>query len=81
MRTQMKARRLIGVLTLATASGVMAAEKSEEIVEHKMLMDHGGGHLMDMDGGMIMGQNKDTLPPGCSRVSEDVSFTVRAGHK
>ena len=81
MRTQMNTRRLFGVLALAAASAALAAEKSEEIVEHKMLMDHGGGHLMDMDGGMIMGQNKDTLPPGCSRVSEDVAFTVRAGHK
>jgi hypothetical protein len=59
----------------------MAASESNEIVEHKMLMDHGNGHLMDMDGGMIMGQNKDRLPDGCSKISEEKEITVRAGHK
>ncbi len=67
---------------LILVSGVSyAVEQSEQIVEHNMLMNHGGGHLMDMEGGMIMGQNKDTLPPGCSRISEDATITVRAGHK
>ena len=46
-----------------------------------MLMDHGDGHLMDMDGGMVMGQNTDKLPPGCDEISEDKEITVRAGHK
>jgi plastocyanin len=55
--------------------------KQQEIVEHKLLMDHGDGHLMDMDGGMVMGQNKDKLPPGCDRISGDEEITVRAGHK
>lgn len=72
---------LIGAMVLAAATSTHAAETKDTIVEHNMLMDHGGGHLMDMDGGMIMGQNKETLPPGCSRVSEDVSITVRAGHQ
>ncbi len=36
---------------------------------------------MDMDGGMVMGQNKETLPPGCSKISGDEAITVRAGHK
>jgi plastocyanin len=78
------ARNTLGLLvaTLLVASGaVSAAEKTEQLTEHKMLMDHGGGHLMDMDGGMVMGQNKDTLPPGCSKISGDESITVRAGHK
>jgi plastocyanin len=72
---------LIGAALLLASGAVSAAEKSEQIVEHKMLMDHGGGHLMDMDGGMVMGQNKETLPPGCSRISGDEAITVRAGHK
>ncbi|HYE37445.1 cupredoxin domain-containing protein [Methylocaldum sp.] len=63
-----------------TASSAFAAEQ-REIVEHKMLMDHGDGHLMDMDGGMVMGQNKDKLPGGCNKISEDSEITVRAGHK
>jgi plastocyanin len=36
---------------------------------------------MDMDGGMVMGQNKDKLPGGCDKISEDAEITVRAGHK
>ena len=66
---------------MMAASAATAAEKSQKMVEHKMLMDHGAGHLMDMDGGMVMGQNKDKLPPGCSSISEDVTIEVHAGHK
>jgi hypothetical protein len=61
------------------ASSVSFAE--EKVVEHSMLMDHGDGHLMDMEGGMVMGQNKDKLPGGCDKISEDTQITVRAGHK
>lgn len=73
--------RLIGASLLMAPLAVSAAGKEEQLIEHKMLMDHGGGHLMDMDGGMVMGQNKETLPPGCSRISGDETITVRAGHK
>jgi plastocyanin len=66
---------------LAVATPVFAAEKAEEIVEHNQFMDHGDGHLMDMDGAMVMGQNKDQIPPGCDRISEDAEITVHAGHK
>jgi len=53
-----------------------------ELLDHDaMLMDHGDGHLMDMAGGMVMGQNKDTLPGGCDRISETKEITVHAGHK
>ncbi len=53
-----------------------------EIVDHDgMLMDHGDGHLMDMAGGMVMGQNTDTLPGGCDQISETKEITVHAGHK
>jgi plastocyanin len=46
-----------------------------------MLMNHGDGHLMDMGGGMVMGNNPDTLPGGCEKVAETKEVTVRAGHK
>jgi len=53
-----------------------------EIRDHDgMLMDHGDGHLMNMAGGMVMGQNTDTLPGGCDSISETKEITVRAGHK
>jgi len=65
---------------LLAASGVNAAEEPK-IIEHNQLMDHGDGHLMDMDGGMIMGQNKDKLPAGCDKISEDVKIEVHAGRK
>ncbi len=72
---------LIVFSALLTASTAFAEVKTQDIVEHTMLMDHGDGHLMDMEGGMIMGQNKDKLPPGCSKISGDAEITVRAGHK
>jgi plastocyanin len=75
-----KFTHLIIFSALLTASTAYAA-KEQEIVEHKLLMDHGDGHLMDMDGGMVMGQNKDKLPAGCDKISEDAEITVRAGHK
>ena len=46
-----------------------------------MLMNHGDGHLMDMAGGMVMGNNPDTLPGGCEKVAETKEITVHAGHK
>jgi plastocyanin len=63
------------------SSGLQAAEERPKIVEHTMLMDHGDGHLMDMEGGMVMGQNKTTLPGGCDKISEDAEITVHAGHQ
>jgi plastocyanin len=65
-------------LTLVLAAAVA---KAEEISEHTLLMEHGDGHLMDMDGAMVMGQNKDRLPGGCGKIAEDKEITVRAGHK
>ena len=46
-----------------------------------MLMNHGEGHLMDMAGGMVMGNNPDTLPGGCDKIAETKEITVHAGHK
>lgn len=65
---------LVGFLSVAIAA--------EEVEDHtKMLMDHGDGHLMEMSGGMVMGQNTDKLPGGCDSVAETKEVTVRAGHK
>ena len=59
-----------------------ATALAEEIEDHtKMLMDHGDGHLMEMSGGMVMGQNADKLPGGCDKISETKEVTVHAGHK
>lgn len=54
---------------------------AKEFQEHKNMMDHGDGHLMDMDGAMVMGQNTDTLPGGCDKIAATKEITVRAGHK
>lgn len=68
----------VGVLIVLFSAPVMAQEYEEH---DSMLMDHGDGHLMDMAGGMVMGQNTDTLPGGCDSVSETKEITVHAGHK
>ncbi|WP_139555982.1 cupredoxin domain-containing protein [Methylotetracoccus oryzae] len=74
-------RLLLASAVAAGSTTAYPAGESNEIVEHTMLMDHGDGHLMDMDGGMIMGQNKDRLPDGCSKIAATKEVTVRAGHK
>lgn len=65
------------VLTLAVSSTVSA----KEFQDHTKMMDHGDGHLMDMDGAMVMGQNTDKLPGGCTSVAAVKEITVHAGHK
>ncbi|MDD5409902.1 MAG: copper oxidase [Methylobacter sp.] len=67
-----------GALILLFSTPVLAQEYEDH---NKMLMDHGGGHLMDMAGGMVMGQNANTLPGGCDSISETKEITVHAGHK
>lgn len=42
---------------------------------------HDDGHIMDHEGGMIMGQNFDKLPSSCDSISEEIEITVRAGRK
>lgn len=70
----------VGVLVLLFSASALAAEQEYE--DHdSMLMDHGDGHLMDMAGGMVMGQNTATLPGGCDSISEEKEITVHAGHK
>ena len=63
----------------ATISSSAFAEK--DFMDHTNLMNHGDGHLMDMDGGMVMGQNTDTLPGGCDKIAATEEITVHAGHK
>lgn len=54
---------------------------AKEFQEHNSMMNHGDGHLMDMDGGMVMGQNTDVLPGGCDKIAATKEITVHAGHK
>lgn len=68
----------VAIISFLFSVPVMAAEEYEE---HNSLMNHGDGHLMDMGGGMVMGQNADTLPGGCEEISETKEITVHAGHK
>ncbi|MGR9087788.1 MAG: copper oxidase [Gammaproteobacteria bacterium] len=69
---------LVGALIF----GFSAPLTAQEFEDHNQyLMDHGHGHLMDMAGGMVMGQNTDKLPGGCDSISETKEITVHAGHK
>jgi hypothetical protein len=68
----------VGALVLLFSGPIMAQEYEDH---NAMLMDHGDGHLMDMAGGMVMGQNADKLPGGCDSISETKEITVHAGHK
>ncbi len=67
-----------GALIFLFSASVLAVEYEDH---SGMLMDHGDGHLMDMAGGMVMGQNTSTLPGGCDSISETKEITVHAGHK
>ncbi|SJM95811.1 Multicopper oxidase type 2 [Crenothrix polyspora] len=69
----------VGGLVLFMSTSAWA---EQELEDHTgMLMNHGDGHLMDMAGGMVMGQNTDVLPGGCDSISEEKEITVHAGHK
>jgi plastocyanin len=69
---------LITLLSLAVSSPAFA---KKQFIDHNRLMDHGDGHLMDMDGGMVMGQNINTLPGGCDKIEAVEEITVHAGHE
>lgn len=73
--------RTLFVIAILAITFSSPAFSEKEFINHTRLMDHGDGHLMDMDGGMVMGQNLDTLPGGCSRISATKEITVHAGHK
>ena len=70
----------VSIATLIFSLSV-AGVSAKEFQEHNNMMNHGDGHLMDMDGGMVMGQNTDTLPGGCDKIAATKEITVRAGHK
>ncbi len=72
--------KFVSLATLVCALSVTAVS-AKEFQEHNQMMSHGEGHLMDMDGGMVMGQNTDTLPGGCDKIAATKEITVRAGHK
>ncbi|MBS3963493.1 MAG: copper oxidase [Methylomonas sp.] len=67
----------LSIWAFAVATDVSALE----IREHNQMMNHGDGHMMDMDGAMVMGHNPDTLPGGCDRIAATKEITVHAGHK
>jgi len=71
--------KLLSMLALAVI--VSNPVSAKEFQDHTSLMDHGDGHMMDMDGGMIMGNNTDTLPGGCDKIAATKEITVHAGHK
>jgi hypothetical protein len=54
---------------------------AKEFQNHTEMMAHGEGHLMDLDGAMVMGQNTETLPGGCEKIAATKEITVHAGHK
>ncbi len=68
----------VSLLVILFSTSVAAVDYQEH---DGMLMNHGDGHLMDMAGGMVMGQNADTLPGGCDSIAETKEITVHAGHK
>ncbi len=69
------------LLLTAWLSLIASSAFAIEIVDHNKLMDHGGGHMMDMGGGMVMGQNTDRIPDGCDGLAATKEITVHAGHK
>ncbi len=70
------------IVSIAVLSIILSATATaKEFEKHTSLMDHGDGHLMDMEGGMVMGQNTDTLPGGCDKIEATKEITVHAGHK
>jgi plastocyanin len=73
--------RLLFALTILFFGQLPVWAAEPDYVDHNNMMDHGDGHLMDMQGGMVMGQNKDKLPGGCDRISEDAKITAHGGHK
>lgn len=74
---------MVKTVSIATLVCVLSVSgvSAKEFQEHKNMMNHGDGHLMDMDGGMVMGQNTDTLPGGCDKIAGTKELTVHAGHK
>ncbi len=74
---------MLKLLSIAAMALTLAAPigYAKEFQDHNRMMDHGDGHLMDMGGAMVMGQNTDTLPGGCDKIAATKEITVHAGHK
>ena len=72
--------KIVAIAVLISALSITQVS-AKEFENHTALMSHGEGHLMDMDGAMVMGQNTDTLPGGCDKIAATKEITVRAGHK
>jgi hypothetical protein len=72
--------KLVAIAVIICALSVNPVS-AKEFQNHTQMMSHGDGHLMDMDGGMVMGQNTDTLPGGCEKIAATKEITVHAGHK
>jgi len=50
----------------------------------QLAVDHSkhGGHQMVVDtGGVVMNENRDTLPRDCAEITRDYTFTIHAGRK
>ncbi len=73
-------KRLLSIVVLVLAFS-SSSGYAKEFLNHTRMMDHGDGHMMDMDGAMVMGQNTATLPGGCDSISATKEITVHAGHK
>ena len=73
--------KLVAIAVLISTLSVTPSVSAKEFQDHTQMMSHGDGHLMDMDGGMVMGQNTDTLPGGCDKIAATKEITVHAGHK
>lgn len=73
-------RRLLFLALAGLPFGQTGAQapEAEDMMEH-LHMEH-MHHTMDMEG-MVMHENKDQLPGGCTSISEEVKFTVRAGRR
>lgn len=42
-------------------------------------MDHSGHSMTASGNGVVMNENRDTLPEGCTSISRDHEFTIKAG--
>lgn len=57
------------------------AQMAENTTSDSSSMHEHGNMRMDMNGMMVMGENKDELPAGCSSLKNEYKFTVHAGRK
>ncbi|MDD5229365.1 MAG: copper oxidase [Methylococcales bacterium] len=73
--------KLVSVSVFVALFSLPAFAQNYQDHDAGMLMNHGDGHLMDMAGGMVMGNNSEILPGGCDKIAETKEITVHAGHK